>query len=114
MVFFILDREVQRGEPFLKELRFEDTPVSAAEDMTAPADIHIGQIVFILPVLRVQHRIHTGAVGTGGIAENAESRISPCIVGATITLAPLPPPTSDLAVSWVCTTTAVCKPPTCA
>ena len=81
MVFFILDSEVQRGQPFLKELRLEDTPVSAAEDMTAPADIHIGQIVFILPVLGVQHRIHAGAVSTGGITENTESRISPCIVG---------------------------------
>ena len=30
MVFFILDSEVQRGQPFLKEFRFEDTPVSTA------------------------------------------------------------------------------------
>ena len=42
------------------------------------------------------------------------SGVSPCVVGATITLAPVPPSTPDLAVSWVCSTTAVCRPLTCA
>lgn len=42
------------------------------------------------------------------------SGVSPCVIGATITLAPVPPGTPDLAVSWVCSTTAVCRPLTCA
>jgi hypothetical protein len=35
------------------------------------------------------------------------SGVSPCVIGATITLAPVPPGTPDLGVSWVCSTTAV-------
>jgi type IV pilus assembly protein PilA len=42
------------------------------------------------------------------------SGVSPCVVGASVTLAPVPPATPDLAVSWVCSTTAVCRPLTCA
>jgi type IV pilus assembly protein PilA len=41
------------------------------------------------------------------------SGVSPCIIGATVTLAPVPPSTPDLAVSWVCSTTATCRPQTC-
>ena len=59
--------------------------------------------------------VESMVIDAGSIVVTMKSSgVSPCIVGATITLAPLPPPTSDLAVSWVCTTTAVCKPPTCA
>ena len=80
MVFFILHRKVQGGQPFLEEFRFEDAPVAAAKDVAAPADIDTGQVIFVLPVLGVQHRIHTGPIGTGSITEDAECRISPGIV----------------------------------
>ncbi|MEO8484937.1 MAG: pilin [Betaproteobacteria bacterium] len=40
--------------------------------------------------------------------------VSTCAGGETITLAPLPPSGIERPISWVCSTTAVCKPQTCA
>jgi type IV pilus assembly protein PilA len=42
------------------------------------------------------------------------TRVSPCVIGAVVTLSPVPPTTPDMALSWVCTTNAICKPSTCA
>ena len=39
--------------------------------------------------------------------------VSPCVIGAVVTLAPIPPSSSDVGVSWVCSTNAGCKPATC-
>ena len=39
--------------------------------------------------------------------------VSPCVIGAVVTLSPVPPSTSDVALSWVCQTNAGCKPATC-
>ena len=39
--------------------------------------------------------------------------VSPCVIGAAVTLAPIPPSTTDVGVSWVCSTNAICKPATC-
>ena len=53
---------------------------SATKDMPAPADINICQILFRLPVLRIKHRIDTRAIGSGRIAKDTESCISPCLI----------------------------------
>ena len=80
MVFLILDREVERSETLLEQLWMEDAAFAAAEDMPAPADIHIRQILFRLPVLRIKHRIDTRAVGRGRVTKDTESCISPCLI----------------------------------
>jgi len=55
-------------------------------------------------------------VVSGGtiVATMRTTNVSPCVVGATVTLAPMIPTATDLNISWVCTTTASCKPQTCA
>ena len=80
MVLLILHRKVERSETLLKQFRMKDTAFAAAEDMPTPADIHIRQILFRLPVLRIKHRIDTCTIGPGRISENAESSISPCLI----------------------------------
>ena len=54
-------------------------------------------------------------VDAGAVVVTMKSTgVSPCVIGATVTLAPIPPSMPDLAVSWVCSSTAICKPSTCA
>jgi type IV pilus assembly protein PilA len=55
-------------------------------------------------------------VVSGGtiVATMRSTNVSPCVVGATVTLAPMIPSGTDLNISWVCTTSASCKPQTCA
>ena len=80
MVFLILDREVERSETLLEQLWMEDAAFAAAEDMPAPADIHIRQVLFRLPVLRIKYRIDTCTVGPWRVAKDTESCISPCLI----------------------------------
>ncbi len=42
------------------------------------------------------------------------SGVSPCVAGRTLTLAPLPFNGGDASIRWSCSTTATCKPLTCA
>ncbi|HET9338454.1 MAG TPA: pilin [Casimicrobiaceae bacterium] len=54
-------------------------------------------------------------VASGAIVVTMKSTgVSPCVIGASVTLAPVPPSMPDLAVSWICSSTAICKPSTCA
>ncbi|CAG0982482.1 Fimbrial protein [Burkholderiales bacterium] len=48
------------------------------------------------------------------VATMKSSGVSPCVTGATVTLAPVPPAIPDAPIGWACTTTSVCKPQTCA
>ena len=58
--------------------------------------------------------VESVAVDAGSIVVTMKSAgVSPCVVGATVMLAPIPPSTPDVAVSWVCSTTATCKSTTC-
>lgn len=53
-------------------------------------------------------------IDAGSIVVTMKSTgVSPCVTGATVTLAPIPPTVADLAVSWVCTSNAMCRPLTC-
>ena len=42
------------------------------------------------------------------------SGVSPCVKGKTLTLAPLTFNNGDASIRWSCSTTASCKPLTCA
>ena len=54
------------------------------------------------------------AIASGAITVTMKATgISPCVVGATITLTPSVPTVSGAGVSWACSTTASCKPVTC-
>jgi type IV pilus assembly protein PilA len=41
------------------------------------------------------------------------SNVSPCVVGASITLSPIPTSSDAEPIKWSCSTTAICKPTTC-
>lgn len=41
------------------------------------------------------------------------SNVSPCVVGASVTLSPIPTSSDAEPIKWSCSTTAVCKPTTC-
>ena len=52
-------------------------------------------------------------VASGAIVVTMKSTgVSPCVIGASVTLAPVPPSMPDLAVSWICSSNAICKPST--
>ena len=53
--------------------------------------------------------VDTGAI----IVTMKSSGVSPCVIGATVTLTPVPPSMPDLAVSWICSSNAICRPSTC-
>jgi type IV pilus assembly protein PilA len=48
------------------------------------------------------------------IATMRTTNVSPCVQGHTLSITPQPPPTPFSPISWVCSTTATCKPTTCA
>lgn len=41
------------------------------------------------------------------------SNVSPCVVGASVTLSPIPTSSDNEPIKWSCSTTAICKPTTC-
>lgn len=41
------------------------------------------------------------------------ANVAPCVVGATVTLTPSVGSSSDVTISWSCSTNASCKPQTC-
>ncbi|HEY8242796.1 MAG TPA: prepilin-type N-terminal cleavage/methylation domain-containing protein [Casimicrobiaceae bacterium] len=47
------------------------------------------------------------------IAQMRSTRVSPCVIGAMLSLTPIAPVQIGDPISWVCSTTAVCKPQTC-
>ena len=47
------------------------------------------------------------------VATMKTTGVSSCAGGETISLAPLPPSGIERPISWVCTTSATCKPQTC-
>jgi len=54
-------------------------------------------------------------VSGGAIVATMKSTgVSPCAAGHTLTLAPLPFNNGDASIRWSCSTTAICKPLTCA
>lgn len=53
--------------------------------------------------------ISSGAI----IATMRSSNLSPCVLGKVFTLTPTLPPMPPSPITWVCTTTATCKPATC-
>ena len=80
MVLLVFHGEFHFRQALLKEFRLVHAPLAAAENVAAPAYVHIGQVFFRFPVLGIQHQVDAGAVGAGGIAEDAESRIAPGVV----------------------------------
>ena len=69
-----------------------------------PADISTGVGKYVESV-----RVDAGTI----LVTMLVAPVSPCVIGAVVTLAPIPPSTPDVALSWVCTTNAICKPTTC-
>lgn len=58
---------------------------------------------------------HSLSVASGTVTLVMKStELSPCAIGATITLTPIVPGSTEAAISWTCVTTASCKPLTCA
>lgn len=53
--------------------------------------------------------ISSGAI----VATMRSSNVSPCVLGQVFTLTPTLPPTPPSPITWVCTTSATCKPATC-
>ena len=54
-------------------------------------------------------------VSNGAIVATMKlSGVSPCVAGRTLTLAPLAYNGGDASIRWSCSTTATCKPLTCA
>lgn len=47
------------------------------------------------------------------VATMKSSKVSPCVLGEVLTIAPLPPADPSYPISWACSTTARCKPTTC-
>lgn len=48
------------------------------------------------------------------VATMRSANVSPCVIDETISITPLVPADASMPISWVCTTTATCKPSTCA
>jgi type IV pilus assembly protein PilA len=55
-------------------------------------------------------QVSNGAI----VATMKPSGVSPCVAGHTLTLAPLPFNNEDASIRWSCSTTASCKPLSCA
>ena len=80
MVLFVFHGEFHLRQTFLEQFGLIYAPLSAAEDVAAPAYIHVGQVFFRFPVLGVQHYVDAGTVCAGGIAEDTEGRVTPGVV----------------------------------
>ena len=80
MVLFVFHGEFHLRQTFLEQFGLIYAPLSAAEDMAAPAYIHVGQVFFRFPVLGVQHYVDAGAVSPGSVAKDPECRVTPGVV----------------------------------
>ena len=80
VVLFVLHGEFHLGQTLFEKLRLVHAPLPAAENVAAPAHIHIRQIFFRFPVLGVQHQVDAGTVRAGSVAEDAEGRAAPGVV----------------------------------
>lgn len=69
-----------------------------------PADIAGGAGKFVDSV-----QVSDGTI----VAIMRTSNVAPCVVGARVTLTPSVNSSTDMNISWTCSTDAVCKPQTC-